>query len=198
MFPLANVGTVVPVKVNGQTTPQNGVMELGSRLLHLFGRRLMSISSDYVTVNVEEDRKWTSKLNGRILLTYTYLAVSTFRFALISFCLSFPDSLLTASYLLYDPMSDLLHRTGILDRNLALLIIPSLPLVAYIDYQVSFTRRYRIYLHNFDLLVLNREDFYALNPQVDSWGGGRCSRCCSVGEDPTALKGIISKRTPFD
>ncbi len=137
MSPSANVGTVVPAKVNGQSTPQNGVMELGSRLLHLFDRRLMSISSDYVTVNVEEDRKWTSKLNGRILLTYyTYLAVTAFRFALNSFCLSFPDSLLTASYLLYDPMSDLLHRTGILDRNLALLIIPSLPLVAKVRHNL--------------------------------------------------------------
>ena len=38
----------------------------------------------------------------------------------------------------------------------------------YIDYMVSFVRRRRAYLHTYDLMVLNRQHFHRLNPQLSS------------------------------
>ncbi|KAH9407857.1 hypothetical protein TYRP_011502 [Tyrophagus putrescentiae] len=128
--------------------------------------RLMSISSDYVIANTSKNRKWTSKLNTRVLLTYSYLLLATLRYLQIVFRLSFPDSFFAKNnYFLYDPMNDLLHQLGILDRNLALLFLPQLPLLAYIDHLVSFVRGPRCYHYGHDLLVLNRQDFCLLNPQ---------------------------------
>ncbi|KAH9390533.1 hypothetical protein TYRP_022948 [Tyrophagus putrescentiae] len=111
--------------------------------------RLMSISNNYITANIENDRKWTSKLNARSLLIYIYFVMTT--------------------YFTYDPMASLFYQMGVLDRNLALLLLPVMPLLPYVDFLVSFTRHYRCYLYNYDLLVINREDFYLLNPQVDTW-----------------------------
>ena len=57
------------------------------------GLRLLSISSDYICGNIEEDKHWTKKLNSRILITYPYLMVTTLRYLLISACLTFPEIL---------------------------------------------------------------------------------------------------------
>ncbi len=161
---------VVPVKTNRPETPQIGIIERGNKLFYPFFRRLMSISNNYITTNIENDRKWTSKLNARSLLIYIYFVMTTFRCLLMSVFLSFSNlSFLATSYFTYDPMASLFYQMGVLDRNLALLLLPVMPILPYVDYLVSFTRRYRCYLYNYDLLVIIREDFYLLNPQVDTW-----------------------------
>ncbi len=169
MFSLQNVSA----KNNqAETSHLNGIIKSKNHLFHRFGQRLMSISSDYVIANTSKNRKWTSKLNTRVLLTYSYLLLATLRYLQIVFRLSFPDSFFAKNnYFLYDPMNDLLHQLGILDRNLALLFLPQLPLLAYIDHLVSFVRGLRCCLYCHDLLVLNRQDFCLLNPQVDTWRG---------------------------
>ncbi|KAH9403234.1 hypothetical protein TYRP_015115 [Tyrophagus putrescentiae] len=130
------------------------------------GLRLLSISSDYICGNIEEDKHWTKKLNSRILITYPYLAVTTLRYLLISACLSFPKFF--AHYFTFDPMNDLLLRMGILDRHLALAISPAPLMFLYIDYLVSFTRGYSCSYQGHSLLVVNREDFWTLNPQLQN------------------------------
>ncbi len=167
MFSFKNV---VPGKTNRPETPQIGIIERGNKLFYPFFRRLMSISNNYITTNIENDRKWTSKLNARSLLIYIYFVMTTFRCLLMSVFLSFSNlSFLATSYFTYDPMASLFYQMGVLDRNLALLLLPVMPFLPYVDFLVSFTRRYRCYLYNYDLLVINREDFYLLNPQVDTW-----------------------------
>lgn len=168
MFSLKNCA-FVQVKTNRPATLQNGFTECGKRLFLQLGQRLLSISNRHVTANVEEDRKWTSKLKARTLPIYTYFALSTLRCSLVSVSLSFPDKFPAGNYFPYDPMSDLLHQMGILDRHMALLFIPVLPTLLYFDYLASFTRRLRCYLYYFDLLVINRCDFQALNQQVNTW-----------------------------
>ena len=65
-------------------------------------------------------------------------------------------------------MNDLLLRMGILDRNLALAISPAPLMFLYIDYLVSFTRGYSCSYQGHSLLVVNREDFWTLNPQLQN------------------------------
>ena len=127
---------------------------------------LMSIGDCTITTMVEENQKWTSKLNFRIVLTYAYLVAMTGRYLLISASLN--TDLLPENYLLYDPLHDFVHQLGLLDRYLAL-VLWQLPLMFfYIDYMVSFVRRRRAYLHTYDLMVLNRQHFHRLNPQLSS------------------------------
>ncbi len=166
---LKNGSVLLLNAINNATTPQNGIMERRNRLFHQLGKRLMSISSDYITANVEEDRKWTLKLNGRILFTYAYFAVITIRTIIFFICLSFSDRFFAVAYFKYDPTYDFLHQMGMLDRNLALMFLLLTPVLPYLDYLTSFTRRYRCYLYSYDLLVTNRKKFYLLNPQVDTW-----------------------------
>ncbi len=136
--------------------------------LHRLRHSLMSIGDRTITTMVEEDRKWTSKLNFRIVLTYVYLVVMTGRYLLVSASLN--TDLLPENYLLYDPLHDFVHQLGLLDRYLAL-VLWQLPLMFfYIDYLVSFVRRRQAYLHTYDLMVLNRQHFHSLNPQLSrSW-----------------------------
>ncbi len=142
-------------------------------------RQLMSISNDYITAMVseeddEEKKEKTSKVKHlRTLLFYPYIILLGLRFLLSSIALNFDEPrfffpfLFSRHYFSLDPLCDLLLGMGIIDRYLALVIFPGPLFMLFLDYLVSYSRRFRIYFLGYDLLVLNRQDFARLNPQIN-------------------------------
>ncbi|KAH9396471.1 hypothetical protein TYRP_019490 [Tyrophagus putrescentiae] len=120
------------------------------------------------------NHKWTFRqtLNFRLSFTYLYYTVLTLRYLVISVCLSFSTTTAHLQYFsVFDPLNDLLLRMGLIDRYLAMVLWPGPLLFMYLETLVSFPRPLPVYLHIFDLIVLNREQFWPLNPQLDSWRG---------------------------
>ena len=136
---------------------------------------LLSIANCYITSMIEKlNHKWTFRqtLNFRLSFTYLYYTVLTLRYLIISVCLSFPKTTADLQYFsVFDPLNDLLLCMGLIDRYLAMVLWPGPLLFMYLETLVSFPRPLPVYLHIFDLIVLNREQFWPLNPQLDSWRG---------------------------
>lgn len=139
------------------------------RFAHFF----LFISSRYITEMIEENNhnSLPSKfitlskfLHFRICFYYTYTLVLVLRLFTTALILNLQIFL---NFFAFDPLMDLFVQMGLVDRYLALVLWPSPFLFLYFDYLISFTRRLSCYYIVYDLLVLNRKNFWRLNPQLN-------------------------------
>lgn len=138
-------------------------------LFQQFGQCLLSVSSRYITemVTAEDGQNFQSPGKiFRILFFHFYIILLVLRFITAAAVLNYQ---LFPGYFFYDPMLDLFRQLGILDRHLALVLWPAPLLIIYYDYLINFTRCLRSYYLAYDLIVTNRKDFTALNPDVSLW-----------------------------
>ncbi|KAH9393599.1 hypothetical protein TYRP_021735 [Tyrophagus putrescentiae] len=159
---------------------------------HFFFKWFLSISSSYITHMVENEneksikgRPWLQQ--ARITIYYGYSLLLIVRILLCAVALN-SDTLLPG-FFDYDPLFELYaRRLGFIDRYLALVLWPGPLLLLHVDYLATFSRCLGVYHLAYDLVVLNRRHFWALNPQLTSFGAftalllqkaGNEKECCA-------------------
>ncbi len=115
----------------------------------------------------------SSRLSPFIVIYYFYLLVSLLRTQLCTVAKFYPDQLLPylqLYYFAYDPSGEIFYFWPILDKYFLLCTCLVFLLMFYFDYLITFTRGFQSYRQVFDLTVINRQDFYQLNPLIgESW-----------------------------
>ncbi|KAH9403838.1 hypothetical protein TYRP_015032 [Tyrophagus putrescentiae] len=159
---------------------------------HFFFKWFLSISSSYITHMVKSEneksikgRPWLQQV--RITIYYGYSLLLIVRILLCAVALN-SDTLLSG-FFDYDPLFELYaRRLGFIDRYLALVLWPGPLLLLHVDYLATFSRRLGVYHLAYDLVVLNRRHFWALNQQLTSFGAftalllqkaGNEKECCA-------------------
>ncbi len=154
---------------------------------------LLSISANYITAMTVEQTKvnFLLQLSAATLLYYLYLLLTFARLIIVVLILTWH---LLPNYLHYDLLLAFFVRKHFIDSNLALVLGLADPMVFYLDYSVHVLRGLRCFRLGHDLLVVNVDRFFSLNPQLGVW---ECLRyiCCNQS-DGNDRNNVLKLNTP--